>query len=114
MIGYRIKVLRQKRRLSLTELADRAGIAKSYLSYIERNLQKNPSIQFLEKIALVLEVDVETLIGEETMVKGVKQDLEQEWIDLARKAVLTGITKEEFQEFQRFVEYTNWKKKHKT
>jgi len=114
MIGKRIKELRQKKNLSLTELADRAGIAKSYLSYIERNLQKNPSIQFLEKIAQVLEVDVETLLGEENLIKGGDQDLDQEWIDLARRAMLTGITKEEFLEFQKFVEYTKWKNKNRT
>ena len=42
--------------MSMTELAEKAGVAKSYLSSLERNLQTNPSIQFLEKIAVVLDV----------------------------------------------------------
>ncbi|MBD2798676.1 helix-turn-helix transcriptional regulator, partial [Xenorhabdus sp. 18] len=47
MIGERIKRLRLQKGISLTELAEKAGVAKSYISSIERNLQKNPSIQFL-------------------------------------------------------------------
>ena len=49
MIGERIKRLRLQKGISLTELAEKAGVAKSYISSIERNLQKNPSIQFLER-----------------------------------------------------------------
>ena len=56
MIGDRVKKIRLERKLSLSELALKAGVAKSYLSSLERNLQTNPSIQFLEKIATVLGV----------------------------------------------------------
>lgn len=42
MIGERIKRLRLQKGISLTELAEKAGVAKSYISSIERNLQKNP------------------------------------------------------------------------
>lgn len=51
MIGDRIKNLRKAKRILLSELADKAGVAKSYLSTIERNIHTNPSIPFLEKIA---------------------------------------------------------------
>ncbi len=49
LIGQRIKQYRKEKGYSLSELAEKAGVAKSYLSSIERNLQTNPSIQFLEK-----------------------------------------------------------------
>ena len=65
MIGERIKRLRLQKGISLTELAEKAGVAKSYISSIERNLQKNPSIQFLEKIAAVLQIPVDTLLHDE-------------------------------------------------
>ncbi len=42
MIGERIKRLRLQKGISLTELAEKAGVAKSYISSIERNLQKKP------------------------------------------------------------------------
>lgn len=56
LIGETIKQLRQEKKMSISELADKAGVAKSYLSSIERNLQTNPSIQFVEKISSVLGV----------------------------------------------------------
>ena len=55
LIGQRIKQYRNEKGYSLSELAEKAGVAKSYLSSIERNLQTNPSIQFLEKVSAVLD-----------------------------------------------------------
>ncbi|GAE95079.1 regulator [Gracilibacillus boraciitolerans JCM 21714] len=45
MIGQKIQNLRKRKRMSLSEVAEQAGVAKSYLSSIERGLQSNPSIQ---------------------------------------------------------------------
>lgn len=58
MIGQRIKQYRTQKKMSLSEMAERAGIAKSYLSSIERSIQSNPSIQILEKISSVLDIPV--------------------------------------------------------
>lgn len=63
MVGKRIYELRTELGLSLTELAERAGVAKSYLSNIERQLQTNPSIAFLEKICVVLEIEPSILLS---------------------------------------------------
>ncbi|HLS09757.1 helix-turn-helix transcriptional regulator, partial [Lentibacillus sp.] len=65
MIGEKIKRLRKEKQMSISELAEKAGVAKSYLSSIERNLQTNPSIQFIEKISAVLDVPVNDLIRED-------------------------------------------------
>ena len=45
MIGERIKRLRLQKGISLTELAEKAGVAKSYISSIERNLQNGSKIK---------------------------------------------------------------------
>ncbi|MDF2716869.1 MAG: sinR, partial [Paenibacillus sp.] len=44
MIGERIRVLRLGKGWSISELADKANVAKSYISSMERDIQKNPSI----------------------------------------------------------------------
>lgn len=62
MIGKRIRDLRKEKHMSLTELAKRADVAKSYLSAIERQIQANPSIQVVTRIADVLEVSVQSLV----------------------------------------------------
>jgi len=105
MVGERVQKLRMKKGFSLSELAERAGVAKSYLSAIERNIQTNPSIQFLEKIADVLDVTVEELIQE--MKDPKTMQLDEEWYQLAREAMASGISKEQFREFLEFFKWKN-------
>ncbi|RBP93164.1 transcriptional regulator [Cytobacillus firmus] len=102
MIGDRVKKLRQEKRMSLSELADQAGVAKSYLSSLERNLQTNPSIQFLEKIAGVLNVPVDHLIHEQIN----KEDLDSEWMKIVKEAMESGVSKEQFREF---LDFNKWR-----
>ena len=104
MIGQRIKNYRMQKKLSLSELAERAGVAKSYLSSIERNLQSNPSVQFLEKVSVVLGVSVNTLIDGE--YKYDTNELDSEWTKMVREAMDSGVSKEEFREF---LEFNKWK-----
>ena len=102
MIGERVKKLRQEKKMSLSELALQAGVAKSYLSSLERNLQTNPSIQFLEKIATVLGVPVDSLILEQPN----KEDLDSEWMKIVQEAMESGVSKEQFREF---LEFNKWR-----
>lgn len=105
MIGERIKRLRTERGLSLSELADKAGVAKSYLSSIERQIQKNPSVQFLEKISSVLDVPVNDLLGQQTSNID-DLELDSDWTQLVVEAMNSGVSKEEF---KKFLEYNKWK-----
>lgn len=100
MIGDRVKRIRLERNLSMSELAEKAGVAKSYLSSLERNLQSNPSIQFLDKISAVLNVSVDSLLHDEP--------LDEEWLEIVEEAMKSGVTKEQFKEF---IEYNKWKLK---
>lgn len=104
MIGKRVQKLRQERGLSLSELAERAGVAKSYLSTIERDIQSNPSIQFLEKIASVLQVSVDALLHDSTDTED--GQLDPEWAQLVREAMESGVSKEQFREF---LEFNKWR-----
>jgi XRE family transcriptional regulator of biofilm formation len=109
LIGQRIKQFRLQKQLSLSELAERAGIAKSYLSSIERNLQSNPSIQFLEKVSSVLGVSVNTLLDEDQESETAQNsELDSDWSKLVRDAMNSGVSKEEFREF---LEFNKWKMK---
>ncbi|MEK8126931.1 helix-turn-helix domain-containing protein [Paenibacillus filicis] len=92
MIGARIQNLRHQKRMSLTELAARAGVAKSYLSSIERDLQSNPSIQFLRKLAPVLGVNVQSLILHEASDKA--ETLDQEWVQIIQELNELGLSKD--------------------
>jgi transcriptional regulator with XRE-family HTH domain len=54
-IGAFIRDLRHNARISLRELADRAGVSNPYLSQVERGLRK-PSAEVLAQIARALRV----------------------------------------------------------
>ncbi|MCQ6281129.1 helix-turn-helix domain-containing protein [Bacillus sp. EB600] len=102
MIGDRVKKLRTEKKMSLSELADQAGVAKSYLSSLERNLQRNPSIQFLEKIASVLNVPVDHLIHDQINTS----ELDSDWMIIVKEAMNSGISKEQFRDF---LEFNKWR-----
>lgn len=104
LIGEKIKQLRNEKNLSISELADRAGVAKSYLSSIERNIQSNPSIQFMEKISQVLGVSVNELLRED--ISNVTEGLDDEWLEIVQEAMNSGISKTEFKEY---LEINKWK-----
>ncbi|WP_082795389.1 DNA-binding anti-repressor SinI [Alkalihalobacillus trypoxylicola] len=94
--------------MSLSELAEKAGVAKSYLSSIERNIQSNPSIQFLEKISAMLDVTVETLLYDDSkQTREQEKELDPNWIKLVEEAMESGISKEQFREYLEFIKWKN-------
>ncbi|WP_430790935.1 helix-turn-helix domain-containing protein [Virgibacillus flavescens] len=107
MIGEKIKQLRQDKKMSISELAEKAGVAKSYLSSIERNLQSNPSIQFIEKIGVVLGVSVNDIIREDQPFES-NENLDEDWLKIVHEAMESGVTKEQFKEY---LEFNKWKRK---
>lgn len=107
MIGERVKAYRKELKLSLSEVANRAGVSKSYLSALERDLQSNPSIQFLEKIAAVLHITIDDLIHDKADQKDTHiEQLDADWQDLIKKAMDSGVSKEAFKDF---IEFNMWR-----
>ncbi|MFF2877287.1 helix-turn-helix domain-containing protein [Gottfriedia sp. NPDC057991] len=105
MIGKNIQDIRIKKGLTLSELAEKANISKSYLSNIERELNDNPSIQVVEKISKVLGVEFRTLLGTNTE----NNKLENDYIDLIKELVEIGIGREELREYKKVFEFVKWK-----
>jgi transcriptional regulator with XRE-family HTH domain len=60
-IAQNIRTLREKKKMTLQELADLTGLTRSYLSKIERS-KKAPPYSTLNRIAGSLEVDVNFLL----------------------------------------------------
>ncbi|OYD57793.1 hypothetical protein CGZ90_13755 [Fictibacillus aquaticus] len=94
MIGKRLKKYRQARGLSISQLSAQSGVAKSYLSFIERENTCNPTVHILEVLASVLGIPVHWLLMDDSMGK-----LDSEWIALVNKAIDIGVTKEQFKEY---------------
>ncbi|MBU7593534.1 helix-turn-helix domain-containing protein [Metabacillus halosaccharovorans] len=111
MVGERLRELRREKGYSISELAELAGVSKSYLSYIERDVQKNPSLQFLKKIALTLEIEVEDLLGSSPTVANHSNEFifDEEWSKLLHKAIEEGMSKNDFREFRDYLKFQKWK-----
>ena len=62
-LGSRLREARTEQSLSLTEVASRAGISKSYLSQLERGASKTPSHDVLRRLATALGATTANLTG---------------------------------------------------
>ena len=60
-VGANLRRAREERGISQEELADRAGLHRTYVSGVERGV-RNPTVVVLEKIAKALKVKASTLL----------------------------------------------------
>jgi transcriptional regulator with XRE-family HTH domain len=63
-LGTRIRSLRQARRLTLRDVAERAGVTESFLSQVERDVT-SPSIATVHRIAGALGLSIAQLFAED-------------------------------------------------
>ncbi|EKN69249.1 transcriptional regulator SinR [Neobacillus bataviensis LMG 21833] len=97
MLGTQIQNLRRGKRLTLTQLAEKTGISKSYLSHIERDIQKNPSIDILMKLSLALDVNIQTLIKSNNSSINLEESSDiKGWCQLIENALESGIVDDTF------------------
>jgi XRE family transcriptional regulator of biofilm formation len=109
MIGKNIQEIRKKKGFTLSELAVRANISKSYLSNIERDINQNPSIHIINKLAVVLDVDLRALLKTDNNEE-FAQYIESEWFDFVNELKRSGVEKEQIQEYKTLIEFIKWKK----
>jgi XRE family transcriptional regulator, master regulator for biofilm formation len=107
MVGEKIKSLRLRKKYSITELSEKASVSKSYLSYIERGIQENPSLQVLSRLANTLDTTVEYLMGREKFMNNEGVPIDQEWILLVDEAIKNGISKKDFAYYLDFMKFNN-------
>ncbi|PQD95448.1 transcriptional regulator [Pradoshia eiseniae] len=102
MFGKRLKELREIRGLSLSELAAQSGVAKSYISNMERDKMTNPSLEVMTKIASVLDITPQLLISQD-------KDVNKEQSVLERLALAEGINQEQLKEYKELIEFIKWR-----
>ena len=88
--GRRVRELRRAARLSLEELAHRAGIDRTYLGAIERG-QQNASLRVLHGISSALQVPVARLVD-------VDDELDE--VESARKATAARVRRLELRQLR--------------
>ncbi|AZU63766.1 helix-turn-helix domain-containing protein [Neobacillus mesonae] len=108
MIGERIAKIRKQKGYTLTELAEKTNISKSYLSNMERNLNQNPSLAIIKRIAKVLDVDMMTLLKNGTDQNSLHH-IEKEWAEFILELKDMGVEKEQLKQYKTLIEFIKWK-----
>lgn len=110
MIGDRIRTIRVQKRMTLSNLAEKAHVTKSYLSNIERNISTNPTIEFVEKVALALNMKPESLLGWDKDENEISS-LESSFL-YVKKYLLT-MDDEQLVELKDYIDFILWKRNRK-
>ena len=102
MVGARIRTYRRKKHFTLSDLSASTGISKSYLSNIERGIQKNPSLKVLSLIAESLDINLDDLL-EKQRIK--KHGDELDWISFIQEIQAMEISKKESDYILAFIKF---------
>ena len=76
-IGERVKTIRKRYGLTQTEFAQRMAFSRSQVGVVEKG-RSNPSMEFLQKVAEVYEVNYDWLMTGVGEIKAEKKDLVDE------------------------------------
>ena len=112
MIGNNLKKYRLSKGISLTELAERSGVSKSYLNSLERNIKNNPSINVINRLAEVLDTDLNDIIGAAGNGEGQPYEI-QGWHTFIEEAKKAGIEQVHLSEYKEVIAYIKWKNNQK-
>jgi transcriptional regulator with XRE-family HTH domain len=63
-LGKNIRYLRQGKSWSLSDLAERSGVSKAYISDLENGSGGRPNIQYLYRIATALDTTIDGLVNQ--------------------------------------------------
>jgi transcriptional regulator with XRE-family HTH domain len=74
-LGSRIRALRQRYRIPVAELAQRAGITRQHLYLIEKDMQQDPGVQTILQIANILHVSTDYLLKGTPKPRGLPKDI---------------------------------------
>ncbi len=69
MLGDNIRKIRKTKHISINNLSKISGVSLGYLSDLENNKLKNPTLDMLKKIACSLDVKVNDLLTEKERVE---------------------------------------------
>lgn len=86
MLGDNIRTIRKSKKMSINKLSEKTGISLGYLSGLENNKCKNPTMDKLKSIADVLEVPLNQLLTTEERLDFTLQSLNK-INDMAQKAL---------------------------
>ena len=84
MCGKRIKQLREKKGISVNNLAKKAGVSQSYLRSLELE-EKNPTVERLAHICIALDISLRDFFSDDIMTSLMDDDALEKVYKLNKK-----------------------------
>ncbi|MDQ0482535.1 helix-turn-helix domain-containing protein [Guptibacillus hwajinpoensis] len=109
MIGENLRKYRKAQGISLTELAERSNVSKSYLNSLERNIKDNPSINLIDRIAKELDTDIYSLLGSSETNRAERYK-DGGWGKFIEEAERAGIEGQHLSDYKELISFIKWKK----
>jgi transcriptional regulator with XRE-family HTH domain len=91
-LAARIEARRAELHLEQTEVAEKAGLSRAYISRLEGALVANPKLFDLDRVAVALETTLAVLLAPEPSVTMVR--LSHDWDDLQRQVAALDVPDE--------------------
>ncbi|PZP49405.1 MAG: XRE family transcriptional regulator [Pseudopedobacter saltans] len=111
-LGIVLKEARKNVVLTLRQVEEMTGISNAYLSQLENDKIKNPSVNILSKLSSLYKVSLKTLLSNAKMID--KKEAQQEEINLnfAQKIAFRAenLTEEERNDVLKYLEFIKSKK----
>jgi len=63
----KLKILREKRHLTQSQLAQKSGVSQGYISELENGKKQNPSAKKLKKLSKVLGIALADLLDDDSL-----------------------------------------------
>lgn len=101
-IGLRIKSAREGKGMTLQEVADKVGIAKSTVQRYEAGLIEKIKLPVVSSIAKALDVDPAWVIGKTDEPKTEKFELKGAYFNFAKEMQERNVTKEDMEKLWQF------------
>lgn len=103
-VGAKIRELRKEKKLSLRHVGEKTGLDHSYIGRIERGEISSPSLDTLQRIADVLQVELSTFFGEKGQLPDELKEVGVEWITFAKEMKERELTPEQIKIFLKFLD----------
>jgi transcriptional regulator with XRE-family HTH domain len=88
VFGKNIKAIREAKKIGVNELSRLSGVNASYISALERDEKKNPSVNTLEKLAAALEVSIDEIMKLSSSQSADLSDLEDKNLNIKEDSSL--------------------------
>lgn len=111
-IGITLKEARKNLNLTLRQVEEMSGISNAYLSQLENDKIKSPSVNVLSKLSSIYRVQLKQLLVKANIIESEKAEKEDLNLNFAQRVAFSSedLSEEERREVLRYLEFIKTKR----